>query len=494
MALSQQPDPFILFPQVNGARPPTSLTPRISAVAPCAGPTHWRWLCQTIASVICALVIVSCSSTQLSRAPSGAPLSTTPPSLRIAPLASAIDEPLAEGATFSLDQLIAIAKRSSSNPLLFAANQRAAQAQITQARAWANPELEVEGARARTTDNETVGVGRIALRQRFELPSKRSSRIAAAEAGIAVIHTEARLLDLDLVTDVRMTAYEVVLAQLAVEQGKAVLDVTHLVADIVNKRVSVGEASRSDALRVQVEALQVDQEQENREQENVASRAALNTLCGGMLPRHYSVDLTVDALPILTLDDAITLTRQGHPDITRLLAIAAQHRSEISREQSAALPDVSVGVLGGRETDSRDVGVSLAIDVPLWNRNQGGIEAARADVARTQADLAATTVRLQREVQAAWFEYERARITAERYVKALSPAAAESLRFALSTYQSGETGLLDILDARRTAQGVDDARLDALRQAQVARARLERAMGVTSLTGSQSSTTPGVFP
>ena len=122
------------------------------------------------------------------------------------------------------------------------------------------------------------------------------------------------------------------------------------------------------------------------------------------------------------------------------------------------------------------------------NAHAFGIDAASADVERAQADLTVLRAKVLREVDAAWRDYEKARMQVERYAKDLRPVAQDALRLALGSYQAGETALLDLLDARRTAQGIESSLLDAIRQAHAARVRLDLATG--SIADTSTGTTP----
>ena len=59
----------------------------------------------------------------------------------------------------------------------------------------------------------------------------------------------------------------------------------------------------------------------------------------------------------------------------------------------------------------------------------------------------------------------------------LRAAAAESLRLESFRYEEGEVDFLQLLDARRTARQTESEYLQALYNAQIAHAEVERAMG-----------------
>jgi cobalt-zinc-cadmium efflux system outer membrane protein len=397
-------------------------------------------------------------------------------------------ETIAPGSALTIPQLLALAQRHNPTRAVFDANRRAAAAHVTQARAWDNPETEIDLGRARTTEGDHLTIGGVSIRQRIPWPGKRSARINAAQAEHEVTESETRSLQLDLAGEVMATALDLALDQQALDQSQAGLTNARQILGIVEKRLSAGEATKADLLRARVDVLQAEQSSAALVSDLAAARASLNALCGGVLPEGITIQVALDHLPATEREQAVATAQAKHPEFQRLLALLRQRQSEVARERSAAYPDLTIGVTGAKDTDSRSLGVSLGIDVPLWNQNQGGIESARAEVDRAQAELAVQRAKVLREVDAAWRAYDQARTQTQRYTREIRPAAQDALRLALSSYQAGESSLLDLLDARRTAQGVESAVLDAVRQVHAARVRLDLVTG--SIADTLAGTTP----
>src|SRR5262249_55316288 len=82
--------------------------------------------------------------------------------------------------------------------------------------------------------------------------------------------------------------------------------------------------------------------------------------------------------------------------------------------------------------------VSVSAPIPVFNRNQGNIRAARAEVARTQATVRATELRLTERLTTAYQRYRASREQVENYRKRIVPDARESLRLVLLGYERGD--------------------------------------------------------
>lgn len=403
---------------------------------------------------------------------------------------------LSDGATVALASLLEFARRTTPTRALFAANRAAAAAAVSQAGAWANPEVEVGIGRARARETDESGsrssttVGGIRLSQRFELPGKRSSRIAAAEAGRTLADRSAAVDALELDLEVRAAAVAVALADVQTTQAIQAEALATQVHAAVQARHRAGESDQGDLARATAELATARLAQDASARDGEAARAALRTWCGAALPTHFTV---ADALPdipeALELADAQAQARATHPRLALLAAQASVATAAVAREERAWYPDLTVGVSGNRETDTNDLGVSLGTEIPLWNRNAGGIAQAQADLARVAAERRQELAQLERQVLATWSTYERERHQVVGLTIDLLPASREALRVKLSAYEAGDAALFDLIDAKRGLMEAEQALLDARSRTALAHIELARAVGTVAPIPLPTSTT-----
>jgi cobalt-zinc-cadmium efflux system outer membrane protein len=119
-----------------------------------------------------------------------------------------------------------------------------------------------------------------------------------------------------------------------------------------------------------------------------------------------------------------------------------------------------------------DVGsvVSVHVSVPIFDR--GGAEGARARsrMAQAEAQLASFTMTLRARIVALRAAVIERRDAADRYRAASSTMSTDLERIAQVSYDAGERGILELLDAYRSgaAARVRQAALDtAARQAEI---------------------------
>jgi cobalt-zinc-cadmium efflux system outer membrane protein len=246
-------------------------------------------------------------------------------------------------------------------------------------------------------------------------------------------------------------------------------------AGILGKREEAGEAAGFDRLRAEREVLDID-----------ASRGVAATERGqaqAILASYLTAPADITAL------EAVRPSAPGAmlPTVDELMARAETSRGDLialSRELDAAgfaeeaaarraIPEPEV-VAGTKTSNAAggDVGsiVSVHLTLPLFDRGRPERAAAqaRARQVRAEADVLRTTIRAQ---IAAWRAavIER-RGVAERHRAALVAGADQIERIAQVSYEAGERGILELLDAYRTASAarIRQAELDAaVREAEI---------------------------
>jgi cobalt-zinc-cadmium efflux system outer membrane protein len=119
-----------------------------------------------------------------------------------------------------------------------------------------------------------------------------------------------------------------------------------------------------------------------------------------------------------------------------------------------------VSLFRQRELDREAFGASLGVTLPLWNARRGEIARASAESQLRAAEVGRARLALLTEVETRRRDVDTAAAQVATLVDDLVPSAAESLRLATLLFQEGETSLLDLLDAQRTAR---DARREEIR-------------------------------
>ncbi|MGH9345799.1 MAG: TolC family protein [Vicinamibacterales bacterium] len=123
------------------------------------------------------------------------------------------------------------------------------------------------------------------------------------------------------------------------------------------------------------------------------------------------------------------------------------------------------------------VSVGAMVTIPLLNRNQGEVAAARAE--RTGAAAAYDAARLgaEAELAAARARDDRARQAVKLYTAGAQTLARQNVTVVRQSYELGRVTVFDVLAEQRRYLDVERAFTDALRAAYEARTALNRALG-----------------
>ena len=131
----------------------------------------------------------------------------------------------------------------------------------------------------------------------------------------------------------------------------------------------------------------------------------------------------------------------------------------------------------GSGTEGFEAGPGLDIGLPIFNRNQGNITRAQAELQRASSLYLAARQRVATEVRTAAAQYERATAAAAEWRTTVLTPLEEQVPVADRAFNEGEVAYLFVIEMNRR---VTDARLRT-REAEAdivrAQARLERAIG-----------------
>jgi len=378
-----------------------------------------------------------------------------------------------------INRLIAAAEEAHPTRVAIAAAQAAAAAQVRQAGAWDNPELELSLGR---TKPRVDGLERDLpyggnLSQRLNWWGKRNARVAAARAQQQVAEAEAQVALLGLRAEVRRAAIQYAVAIDAANQASEDARIASELATMTETRAAAGEADRSSVARAKLEATTSALHRDTRRREAVTALAVLRTWCDPALPDNLAVtDAFADATAA-TDAAGLAQTAERHPQLRALAETAAAAAASATAEREERLPDLTIGVFADREAEKDTYGVTLGFELPLWNQNEGGIAAAEAAQAQVRASARVERLRLQRDLAEALGAVQTAQGEATALREQAVPLAEEAIRLRTTAFQTGDASLADLLEARRAANAVGAELREARRRAALALVDLGLAVG-----------------
>lgn len=379
---------------------------------------------------------------------------------------------------FGLPRLLDLLE--AHNPALAGAQAKraSARAALTTARAYPNPDLEVGG-------GSSTGIGpgalngpneQLFLSQPLDLPFVRQARRDAAEAGIDSAEEANRHIWLTVRAQTRSAFYEILRrsAELEIAEGNE-----RLLGEIREKiklKVEVGEAARYEEVKADAEWLNAVKLRDSASVRVEDAKSALRQLFGPALPVDFEVEgeLPPQGTGLPPLDTLRGEVLSLQPALRQAQAEVEKAKARVRLEQNLRYPQPTLKAGVERDPGLEQWRVGVNLPLPLWNRRQGPIAEAAADLAQAEALLAQQELGVTRELESAWNRYRIAHRQVEAFESGLLKQAEAALQVAEAAYRLGERGILDYLDAQRTLRGVRNDYLNARFDRQAALVELDR--------------------
>ena len=123
----------------------------------------------------------------------------------------------------------------------------------------------------------------------------------------------------------------------------------------------------------------------------------------------------------------------------------------VQRALVQPIPNVTVaaGYVRQNQNRSDDWTIGVSVPLPVWNRNQGNIQTAQAQLAEAMQEIGKVENDLVDRVASAFRDYTAARKRAERYRSAILPLARETYDLSAKGYRGGQFEYLRVLEAQR---------------------------------------------
>lgn len=329
----------------------------------------------------------------------------------------------------------------------------AAHARIAQARAAGI------GARIRFEENVDITAGGgvrsgnpltvaadVRIGQSLEL-GRRSARIAVADAGEreALAETEAALRELDLVVSLAFNAARH--ADLEVELATLAEALTSRSVTAAEKRHRAGELSDLDLDLAKIARGRARATLASARSDRAEAIGKLAALIGAAPGDTITLrgDLTTPPPSLESLRAALA----KRPDIRALDAEAGVARAQRDLARVKRWP--ALGVWFGYVRDEMDniFFGGLSVTLPLWNREQGNLAAARAKESAAQHRRAALLASAARQLEDAYTSYVHQRESLDTMAREILPAIDDAQKLVEKGIDAGQVGVSELIVVRQ---------------------------------------------
>ena len=374
--------------------------------------------------------------------------------------------------SFPLTEAEALARLSAASPRVRAirAGIDVARADVLAAGRWPNPRLTFDReAVAGITENMTM------VSQALPITGRRGLDVEAASALVDATSSRADDDVRRARADLRLAFAQLVSAQIREREFAASRDRLRGLADVLAKREAAGDAAGFDRLRAEREVVDVDADRAAAATERARAQAAVAGFFADPVDPLRIVAVEASTMrPALPPVDA--LVEQGESTRGELLALrkeieAANLSRRAADRRRVPEPEVVAGTKSSTAAGG-DIGsvITVHASLPLFDRNRPERALAEARAKQAEARVDSFRAMLRTEVAALRAAVIERRETADRYRNAAVDVAGQIERIAQVSYDAGERGILELLDAYRTGASarIRQAALDAaVRQAEI---------------------------
>jgi len=312
---------------------------------------------------------------------------------------------------------------------------RAAKAREQQAGLLPNPVIGYSGDEIRGGE---AGGGKqgFFIEQRIVTGGKlsKAKAVFAKEVSLAELESEEQKVRVE--TAIRMAFYRVLAAQELVDVRMQLAQIADASAETARRLGNTGQEDETEILEAELQAHRL----------RLAARMAENTLreewralAAAMGDPEMERQIVAGDLehgwPELKDQEVLDAIAKGSPAVRIADATAARNAAEVTRAQREAIPDLRVrgGLLYNNEllgavprATSWEGTAEVGIEIPIFNRNQGNVRAARAEGDRAEEEKRRVALTLRERTASVLDQYSNARLMVEQYRLEILPRSKKA--------------------------------------------------------------------
>jgi cobalt-zinc-cadmium efflux system outer membrane protein len=358
----------------------------------------------------------------------------------------------------TLEQVEKIARETNPTLRQAEAEIRAAKARQGQAGRYPNPSLGYTGDEIR---GGSVGGGKqgFFVQQSIVTAGKLGKRRAVFGTDTKLAEIEAQEQRTRVETAVKIAFFRVLAAQEWLDARRDLAKIAQNSAQTQRELMNTGQADESEVLEAEVEAERMRMAarmQENALREEWHSLAAVigepdlsEATVAGDLERGW---------PQLNEEETVDAIAKQSPAIQIAATAAGREQALLAQAQRAPIPDVQIRA--GMEYNHERLGsapwakgweglAEASVEIPLFNRNQGNIAAARADFDRAEKEKTRVALTLRQRAATVIDEYANAELMAEEYRDGMLPKAKKAYSLLVDKYRKMLVSYPRVLEAQR---------------------------------------------
>ncbi|MBS0262414.1 MAG: TolC family protein [Planctomycetes bacterium] len=276
---------------------------------------------------------------------------------------------------------------------------------------------------------------------------------------------EAEAQRVRVLNDLTIRYYEVLGAQEAVSVAENLEKLAQDGLATANSLLKNDLGTKNDVLQAEIQLETVRMSKHDAIFRQQAAWQQLANMIGDpQLPMSLVAGNLDGGVPDLEFDETWQELTANSPQLVASQANLDHARAELQLARAQVIPNVTLQTVLQRDnaTHSSQASTLVSLPVPIFNRNQGNIQRAEADICAAEAEISRTRLVLRDLLADSFKRYQTSRHQALGYRDKILPNAEKSMEIASFGYKSGERGFLEVLTARQTYFQAKLASIEAL--------------------------------
>jgi cobalt-zinc-cadmium efflux system outer membrane protein len=379
--------------------------------------------------------------------------------------------PGSEQKTITLEELQQMALQNNPTFAQAAANIRAAEGRKKQSGLYPNPTVGYQGEQIRGGSFHGGEQG-FFLQQDVVLGGKLGLNRRIFDQELKQAETEAEEQKLRVVTNVRMFYIQALAVQQTLELRQDLSKVADDAVQTSHQLSNVGQADAPDVLESEVEAQQAQLAVTMAEQNQQRVWKALAAVVGNPRLPLMKLEGKLEDTPSVNADELVEKIVNESPAVRIAELGVKRAEAALARAKREPIPDLQLR--GGMQQNGellsglngRSVGLqgfaNLGVRIPIFDRNQGNIATAKADVERCKREVERVKLVLRERAASVVQTYTFSQTAVDRYKNQMIPRAQKAYEMYTKKYQDMAAAYPQVLISQRTLAQLEVSYITAL--------------------------------
>jgi cobalt-zinc-cadmium efflux system outer membrane protein len=372
--------------------------------------------------------------------------------------------------SISLEELQQLALQHNPTLAQASANIRAAEARKKQSGLYPNPTAGYIGEQIRGgaygggeqgffVQQNIVTAGKLGLNRNIFEQEKKQAETEADEQKLRVL------------TNVKLSYIQSLAAQRTIELRESLRKLAQDAVETSHQLANVGEADTPDVLEAEIEAQQTDLAVIQAEQNQQHVWKELAAVVGDANLPLMHLDGSLEDTQAVDAEQLVEKLVNESPAVKIAELGVRKAEASLARAKRQPIPDLQLraGLEENRElldTTGKPTGLQglaeVGVQIPIFNRNQGDVTAAKADVERAQREVERVKLALRERAATVVQNYSYSQTAAARYKSEMIPRAQKAYDMYSKKYQEMAVAYPQVLIAQRTLMQLQVSYVEAL--------------------------------